>query len=226
MRWPVQRIWQLRPRRLSSQTALVSAFAGIAVILVLAVSLALYMSTQLGRAVRHTTDNIVPEMLAALRLSERGALLAAFAPTLTSTETAAQLQQVAEQLDGLLHDIDTQVTLVGIGAAAETVNTVRTQVTVLAHTLGALIEANAQRLLLRGQHQLLLLEVRHIQEEMNDTARPMLYGIASLHQLLAKRTLRQQDNVLRGFTPPSPFWDDDGGSSRFCRNFHLRRFTV
>jgi signal transduction histidine kinase len=184
-------------QRYSSKTALVLAFSGIAVILVLAVGLALYMSAQLGQAVRHALDDILPETLAALSLAERSALLAALAPTLASADNEAQLQQVATQLDGLLREIDTHLTFLGDQADGQAVSQVRTQVAVLAQTLQELKAANAQRITLRQQQHLVSAEVRQIHGELNDTVSPILYGVTSLHQLLAKRAIRKQASAVQ-----------------------------
>ncbi len=97
------------PGRSKFKAVLYLAFGGIAIILIVAVSLALYTSDQLGQAVKRTTREVLPETSAALRLSERSALLVALAPTLANASDRGQLQQIADQLDGLVREIDAYI---------------------------------------------------------------------------------------------------------------------
>ncbi|MGE3535816.1 MAG: ATP-binding protein [Candidatus Tectimicrobiota bacterium] len=191
--WRIRQFWSAG---YSAKTALLLAFSGVAIILLFAVALALYTAEQFSLAIQHTADDILPETLAALRLSERSVWLAAFAPTLASAETDAQLQQAGQRLDRMVQEIDTHLTFLEGRADVQVSKTVRAQVAVLAETLYSLQEANTQRLTLRRQQQALSLDARQIHNELNDTVSPILYGITSLHQLLAKRAIRGQTRAI------------------------------
>ena len=180
------------------KTALYWAFGGIVAVLVTTVGLALYMTTQLGQAVENTTHEILPETLAALRLSERSALLAALAPTLASARDDGELQQLAERLDELIQDIMLSITRLGVRVAPDTVTVLRDRVLLLAHTLQTLKEANAERIVLGQRQSERLAEIRKAHSEFNDTVSPVIYGVTSLSQLLAKRGVRQQVTGLQG----------------------------
>lgn len=179
------------------KAALYLAFGGIALILIGLAGLSLYMTTQLGRAIEGTTREILPEMLAALRLSERSALLAALAPTLVSARDDEQLQQLAARLDQLLEEIATSIHRLGGRADQNMTSLLRGRVTVLAHTLRTLKEANADRLALYHRQNELLAEIRKAHAEFNDTVSPVIYGVTSLNQLLVKGAIRRQGSAIQ-----------------------------
>jgi len=98
------------------RTNLYFAFASIAAILVFAVALALYSAHEQSRALTRITKDVLPATLAALRLAERSASLAASAPTLTHSD---------------LTDFDAYVD-------PETIHNIRREVTRLGDSLRAL----------------------------------------------------------------------------------------
>ncbi|MBL8250665.1 MAG: response regulator [Candidatus Competibacter sp.] len=186
-----------RAARNRFKTALFLAFGGIAIILLAAVGLALYTSDQLGQAVERTTRETLPETLAALRLSERSALLAALAPTLASASDRDQLQQRARQLDDLIREIDRHITRLSRRVDPNAVAILRERVAFLAITLQTLKLTNADRLALDERQREMLAEIGKTHNDLNDTVSPIIYGVTSLNQLLAKRALRQQVTALR-----------------------------
>jgi hypothetical protein len=58
-----------------------------------------------------TVGNSIPEMLAAMRLSERSALLTAIAPVLTASQNAEQLSDTSQRMDILIKDINNNLHL-------------------------------------------------------------------------------------------------------------------
>ncbi len=179
------------------RTALYLAFGGIAIILIVAVGLAFYTSDQLGRAVERTTQEILPETLAALRLSERSALLVALAPTLASAGDQDQLQQRARQLDELIGEISRHITRLQRRVDPNVIAIVRERVAFLAITLQTLKATNADRITLDDRQKALLAEIGKAHNDLNDTVSPIVYGVTSLNQLLAKRAMRQQVAIIR-----------------------------
>lgn len=180
------------------KAALYLAFSGIAVILATAVGLALYTSDQLGRAAERTTREVLPETLAALRLSERSALLVALAPTLANASDDGQLQQLADQLDALVREIDAHIARLNARVDPNTLAILRDRVSFLSTTLQTLKAANADRIALDGQQAAMLAKIGKLHGEMNDTVSPVVYGVNSLNQLLAKRVVRQQAAPCEG----------------------------
>ncbi len=174
------------------------AFGGIAVILMTAVGLALYTSDQLGQAVERTTHEVLPETLAALRLSERSALLVALAPALANASDREQSQRLADQLDGLVREIDAHIARLNVRIDPNTIAILRDRVAFLATTLQTLKAANANRIALNNQQAAMLAEIGTLHGEMNDIVSPVVYGVNSLNQLLTKRLVRQQATTMRG----------------------------
>ena len=124
------------------RAALYVTFGGIAAILIVTVGLALYMTNRLGQAVEGTTHEILPETLAALRLSERSALLAALAPTLAGARDQQELHQLAARLDALIREIGIYISRLGIRADPNTIAILRDRVALLSYTLQTLKSAN------------------------------------------------------------------------------------
>ncbi|MEO5378666.1 MAG: ATP-binding protein [Magnetococcus sp. DMHC-6] len=81
------------------------AFASIAALTLLATGFALYAFARFGKVVDNTASQTIPEMISAMRLSERSALLAAMAPVLSTSENNQQLYENAKHLDKLIFDI-------------------------------------------------------------------------------------------------------------------------
>jgi len=182
--------------RVKFRTALYLAFGGIAAILIGTVALALYTSEQLGQAMARATGEILPETLAALRLSERSTLLVALAPALASANDEERLQRLAEQLNGLVQEIDAHITRLSGRADADTLALLRERVAFFSTNLRALKRANADRIVLIVRQNSLLAETRRTHDELNDAVSPVVYGVTSLNQLLAKRVVRQQVAIL------------------------------
>lgn len=184
-------------KRRRFKTALYLGFSGIALILILAVTLALYSSDQLGKAVERTVHEVLPETLAALRLSERSALLAALAPTLASATDNHELQRIGNELEGLIDEIDSYTSRVNIRADATAITKLRDQVALLSTNLQALKSANLARITLDDRQRVMLAEISTAHNELNDTVSPIVYGTTSLNQLLAKRAVRQHVTTVR-----------------------------
>jgi signal transduction histidine kinase/ActR/RegA family two-component response regulator len=179
------------------KTWLTLAFAGVAGILVFAVVLAFYASAQLGEALDRTSGEILPEMLAALRLAERSASLAASAPTLVNAPDGEQLQVLAQRLSGLLHDIDTHIAILHARADDRTVGDIRAGAGLLAEVLESLQKNTARRLTLARRHDAALTAVRRVHSELVDTVNPVVYGATSLARLFTRGVIRQHTTVIQ-----------------------------
>ena len=101
---PVRTATKMHPGESHSRSftrSLSLAFAGSALILLLAGTFALYLMSQLGTAVERAIDDILPKTLVAMRLAENSALLAASAPNLTNARTPQETEQLGADLDVL-----------------------------------------------------------------------------------------------------------------------------
>ncbi|NJN47069.1 MAG: hypothetical protein HC808_11940 [Candidatus Competibacteraceae bacterium] len=172
------------------------AFAVIAAILVFAVALALYSANQQSRALARITGEVLPEALAALRLAERSAALAASAPTLANSEDTEQLNQVGGWLDGLIDDIQSHLTELETHVEPETIGNIRREVTRLGDSLSALKEIIRFRSELAQRQATLREQARHIHNELIDTLSPVVYGVTSLAKLSTRQTIRRNQQLF------------------------------
>ena len=111
------------------------AFAGSALILLLAGGFALYLMSQLGTAVERAISEILPTTLVAMRLSEHSALLAASAPGLTNARNSRETQQIAGRLDKLKKEIDSNVSLLEETSESHRLAQISSNVGILSDTL-------------------------------------------------------------------------------------------
>ncbi len=180
-----------------SKALLFSAFAGIAVILVFAVTIALVTQNRLSTAVQRTTTEALPELLAALRLSGINALLAATTPTLSTANDRSELDATSLRLDVLLADVESQLGLLNGQDHEGTTNKARQAVQTMRSTLAKLKAANYQRIHLAARQKEAWLRIQSVHSKLIDTVSPVVYGVGSLNQLFARRALRRQNAGVR-----------------------------
>jgi diguanylate cyclase (GGDEF)-like protein/PAS domain S-box-containing protein len=181
----------------ASKFLLTGAFAGSALILVVAVVVALYTQNRLSTAVQRTTTQALPELLAALRLSERSALLAAATPTLSVAQTLGELSDASKRLDGLLSDVDRQLGLLNDQDREASITHVRRAVQQMGSTLEELKSAQGQRVRLQVQQRETMARIQKVHSELIDTVSPVVYGVGSLNSLFARRAQRNEESRLR-----------------------------
>ena len=108
-----------------------------------------------------------------------------------------QLNQLATRLDALIREISIYITRLGARADPNIIAILRDRVALLSHTLQTLKSANTERLLLEEQQNDLLADIHKAHSDFNDTVSPVIYGVTSLNQLLAKRVVRQQITAVQ-----------------------------
>ncbi len=188
----------IAPARIeASKPLLILAFAGSGLIFATAVVVSLYTQNLLNAAVQRTTTQALPELLAALRLSERNALLAAATPTLSTARDLDELAEIRTRLDGLLADVDSQLTLLDREEPEQTIKQVRRSAGVIRSSIGKLKAANELRIRLAAQQRDALNRIQRIHSELMDTISPVFYGVSSLNNLFARRAQRSQGQRLR-----------------------------
>lgn len=159
-------------------------------ILLLAGGLALYLMSQLGTAVERAIGDILPKTLVAMRMSERSALLAASAPSLTNAHNLRETRKVAADLDKLRKDIDSNVSILEEISESHRLVQVRNNVAILADTVLKLKGATNHRIALDERHFRALARIREVHSEFADTVSPVVWGVSSLTRLLGKRVAR------------------------------------
>lgn len=178
-------------------TLLILAFAAIAVILVIAVVVALYTQNRLNAAVERTRTEALPELLAALRLSERSALLAATTPLLSTAKDHLELDSASARLDRLLADVNQQLGLLDRLGAEDVTWQIRTTVENLRRALDELKASNDERIDLAALQHEGLMRIQRVHSELIDTVSPVVYGVSSLNKLFARSAYRRQAAGLR-----------------------------
>ena len=186
-----------KPAVEGSKALLALAFAGIALILMIVLVVALYTQNRLSTAVQRTTAEALPELLAALRLSERNALLAATTPTLSTARNHRKLEETRIRLDGLLADVVRQLGLLGDQGTENTSKEVHEAVETMRNTLGELKAASDQRIDLAARQADALMRIQKVHSELIDTVSPVVYGVSSLNNLFARRAQRKRNASVR-----------------------------
>lgn len=181
----------------ASKMLLWLAFASSALILGIAVVVSVYTQNLLSTAVQRTTNQALPELLAALRLSERNALLAATSPTLSAATDQVELGAARTNLYGLLADVDKQLALLDGNDPDRAIERVRRAVEIMKNSLAQLKSANDLRVQLAAQQRDALRRIQEIHSELIDTISPVFYGVSSLNNLFARRAQRRQELRLR-----------------------------
>ncbi len=118
----------------------------------------------------------MPEMIAAMRLSERSALLAAIAPILASSEEETQLRHTSDRLDRLIRDINGNLVFLekqGVCAARPLPSLISDYVSAMSVSLETLKDETLFQLELKQYRREILAQASIIYNNLVDTAMPI-----------------------------------------------------
>jgi len=183
------------------EAKLFTAFIAIAILILFSTGFALYLFNKFGKAVDHTTDDMMPEMVAAMRLSEHCALLAAIAPVLAASRDQEELLLTAARSDYLMKDIHKDVLFLADREGRKQSNIIgeiSSQSGKIREILSALKAETLKHLELKKSLKSVLAEVQKTHGDFADTVSPIMYGTSSLTSLLGKRTARQIASAIKG----------------------------
>ncbi|WP_260291770.1 EAL domain-containing protein [Sedimenticola hydrogenitrophicus] len=197
------------------------AFIGVATILAAAVGTALYTHGRMAGSVQRTSGELLPELLATLRLSERSAQLTAAAPLLSGTTSGEELAGIDRHLRQLLVDLEQQLNRLSAGTRESVTGRIRDQVQLMRQALLELTAAHAERIELRLRQQGELVRLQRAHSELIDTVSPVVYGVSSLNQLFARRferrfqaslsrLLEREQPLIQGLIELIPLTTGDG----------------
>ena len=158
---------------------------------------ALYLLNQLGTAVEHAINDILPKTLVAMRLSEHSALLAASAPSLSNARSHSEIATVGASLDSLNREIEHNVAYLENTSESHRINQIRNDAATLEATLSKLKTAANNRISLDEKRLKSLTRTQEVHSEFTDTVSPVVWGVASLTRLFGKRVLRSNSSDLR-----------------------------
>ncbi|MDM8522843.1 SpoIIE family protein phosphatase [Desulfococcaceae bacterium HSG8] len=176
------------------------AFFVISLLILFSTGVALYSFNQLGKVTDNTTGKTVPEMIAAMRLSERSALLAATAPVLITSENEEEVLRTEERITELIDDINEGVYFLakqGSGTDEELIFRISMNSEAIAENLYHLNRDTRRQLVLKARLRSLLTEIRKLHNDLVDTVSPLLYGTSSLTSLFGKRAARRSISSVK-----------------------------
>ncbi len=167
-----------------------SAFAFIFILVVVASGVGIYTLYNLGQVIDTTEKETFPAALAAMRLSERTALIAASAPALSAAVNTDQIntmyaefeRHMAENRSALesLYKVADPQTLRAVKESLERVSVIET----------SLRQRVEEKIDLNKIHRDILDNLLKLQAYLDDTLGPLIWGTTSLTKLLGKRTVR------------------------------------
>jgi len=176
---------------------LYTAFLAIAFLVLFSTSFAIYSFNKFGQFVDSTASKSIPEMLSAMRLSERCALLAAMSPVMATSENDNQLEQTSQMLDKLVDEINSNINLLRQREKIERLSKISQYSNAIRKCLNDLKKETAVRLKLKKKIKSIVESLKEAQGELVDTISPVIYGVNSLANLFSKRTARKISNELK-----------------------------
>ena len=122
------------------------AFAAISILLVVATALAMFRLDGLWQVINVTEKETFPETLAAMRLSEKSALLAAGAPVLAASETREELAAKAAQFTKIVGENRENLRIVSRVAGESSLRSLRAHLDQMEETKIVLVERVRRRI--------------------------------------------------------------------------------
>lgn len=167
-----------------------SAFAFIFILVVIASSFGIYILYSLGQVIKTTEQETFPATLAAMRLSERTALIAASAPALAAAANEAEIKYIYSEFErhmvenrndlGVIYKMGDPQTLSAVKKSLENVAVIETM-------LRKMVQ---EKFDLSKSRYGILDNLLKLQADLDDTLGPLIWGTTSLTKLLEKRTVR------------------------------------
>lgn len=184
------------------------AFGGLAVVFLIVISLAFYLTDQLSRAIERTTEETIPLTRTALGLAERGATIVAAVPALASAASLEQLDAENAGMDGLFAQIDAALLYLERASAGINLVDIRTNVDHLQSMRKQVNALTLQKIELLSAQQQQLREIRATHNVFLDTISPVVYGVSSINRLFGKRLAREFDRDLKTVLRNNPSAQD------------------
>ncbi|MBY0430332.1 MAG: hypothetical protein K2Q10_03970, partial [Rhodospirillales bacterium] len=164
---------------------------GSGVLTVLATSIALYSFDRFGEEVARNSNETIPALTTAFRLSEQAATLAAATPALAAAETQGQIHEAAGRVDGLVASIQRSITLLAAKAPGQPLGAIIDVKDDLVRGLGVLKTTALDLHAVRGRREAMLGRLSAVQNDFLDMLGPMVYGARSVLSLAGKRVIRR-----------------------------------
>jgi signal transduction histidine kinase/CheY-like chemotaxis protein/HPt (histidine-containing phosphotransfer) domain-containing protein len=157
----------------------------------------IYSFNRFGKVINSTVGHSIPEMIAAMHLSERSALLTSIAPVLLSSDNAAQLRETSDRMDLLVNDFNMNLQRLDSRSMKKMVATIKESSQEMTQTLSDMKDATLKRIDLNSQTHNKKQGILKLHNDLIDTIAPTVYGGKSLAELFGCRTARKNTNEER-----------------------------
>ena len=167
-----------------------SAFAFIFILVMIASGFGIYILYSLGKVINTTEKETFPATLAAMRLSERTALIAASAPALAAASNEEHIKNIYNEFEK--HMSENQDDLQGVYTMGNphTLTEIKESLKRVSVIETSLHEMVKEKFILSKSRHEILDNLLKLQADLDDTLGPLIWGTTSLTQLLGKRTAR------------------------------------
>jgi len=188
----------------------------------------IYSFNRFGKVMDSTVGESIPEMHAAMRLSERSALLTAIAPVLAASENAEQLRETSERMDQLISDINKSLQLLTSSAMEKLIANTKKSSQEMTHTLSRIKDATYKRIDLSNQVHKQKQAILDLHNDLVDTVTPTIYGSKSLANLFSRQTAQKNSTLVNmmiqdRINPLVQFYDiHDSGQQCYQTLIHSR----
>jgi len=211
------------------QSRLYISFLCIWLLILFSTVFSIYSFNRFGKVMDSTTGEAIPEMLAAMRLSERSAMLTAIAPVLASSENVEQLRSTSKRMDQLTNEIDYNLQLLASRSVEKIVSDIKTSSSKISQTLTEIKNATSKRIELSKQIHDQKQGILKLHNDLVDTVTPIIYGADSLANLFSRRTARKNYTAVKVFlretVKPTIFLHDINASGKKCYDQMIYSFT-
>ena len=173
------------------------SFLCIWLLVLFSTAFSIYSFNRFGKVMDSTVGESIPEMLSAMRLSERSALLTAIAPVLAASQNGEQLSETSERIDLLIKDINDNLQLLASRSMKEIISNIKTSSKEMTHTLSGIKDATLKRIDLTSQVHNQKQAILKLQNDLVDSIKPTIYGAKSLANLFSRRTARKNSELVK-----------------------------
>jgi len=173
-----------------------SAFAFIFILVVVASSFGIYILYSLGKVIKTTEKETFPATLAAMRLSERTALIAASAPALAAAANEDEIKEIYSEFERHMAENRNDLKIVYKMGDPRTLGAVKKSLENVAVIETMLSKMVQEKFDLSKSRYAILDNLLKLQADLDDTLGPLIWGTTSLTKLLEKRTVRMITQTL------------------------------
>jgi len=182
---------------------LLIAFSSIVGLVLMATTVGLVAFDMFGRSVDVATSQTMPQMAATIRLSERAALIAAGAPKIVLARSHKEINAEISQLSIHYHNMRKSLETLAKQNSGQNLDAFEENSMKLWEQTVKIRQLAQTRLDLHQRHIIIIEEIHALQNELEDTLSPVIYGVSSLTRLMGSRTAHQIIRKLKSKSSPT-----------------------